>query len=531
MALALLASGLLLLGGLLADVEHGLDEAVEEAQHRFLDSDPERLPPDTPLPDGLDPDLERIQSMRLGTDVDLELPEGTQWDGDTLEIQEQTTIQIPEGTALNDLQAHLPKGTHIDFGPYSRVRDGDMYLSSGTLITFPDGERLRLVHMGTLTHHGLDPEELGRALAHGELTLKQGALLNAARAVTDNAWELDLEEGTRFTLPNDRQGPTSPTDYSDQSTMGTHTTLPAGSTLHSQGIIDGAGKEARDLPGGAMPPIQDTLDGGGEQEEDPLEVTSIMIGEIGSPPAWSWALLILTILLLGILIAVRRKRTKTAQAPRFRLNCRIADRTEGLPLGLAPGQSATLHVKVEAQNERDLRRLERGIPIDLRIPGTNRHRGLIDTQGLQVPLKALGPGDHALRVSLRPNHWPAGIRLETAIRIAAWPEQIARDYQRLVDTLHGHDDRLPLGATPRQVRKALRALLPQIDEDTTARLVATFEEANYSPRSIEQDDWIRFVTVTTACEKALGRGRPQTMAARPMDAPKTRDRNHGRITG
>lgn len=525
-ALALLAGGLLLLGGLLADVETGLQDAAQEAQEYWYER--AQVPPDEDFepPQDLELGGGQVDHMELDSELVVDLPEGTRIDDDTLELSEPISIRLRAGTQIKDLDVRLPSGTQLTLTDSARVRGSVLELGKDATIAFPNGARLLLPEGGRLSDHGMDTATLRDAVAQQESTLEQEARLQAPLAEVLRDWQVVLDEGSRIELPPDggdaepRRGTNEDSSTSDA----THYTVPSGSQIQQGGYAQGhslqAGADGHAVAGtGTLDPSDENGDdGAGASDEESMPG---VFDRLGAPPVWSWFLLAATLVSLSGLVGVRRARLALSKREtRVRATYQIDERGEGLPLGLAPDQNATVHIKLQKRGN-DGTWHDHEAPAKIRLGDRPPQTRTIGKSGIALPLSGLGPGDHPLRLRVRGSLWVRRHGLETTLRVAPWPEQIARDYQALVDTLAAHHD-VTQGATPRQVRRFLHEHLPGIHEETADRLVAAFEEANYSPRTIAQNDWISFATRAQACADAVhaldtkpgrpARGRPPASA-------------------
>ncbi len=534
-ALALLASGLLLLGGLLADVESGLQEAAQEAQEYWYErAEPQGLeeidpPPDAELQGG------QLQHLALDSELEVQLPEGTHVDDDTLELAGPTTITLSAGTQVNDLDVRLPAGTKITLTDSSGLQGKTLELGNDATITFPNGARLQLPDGGRLTETGMDRTKLRAAIANQHVTLEQDARLVTPLAEIQRDWHIMLGEGTRFELPpEDTDFPPNrlSTDDSSSTSRPARYTLPTGSQIQ-QGDYSASGPDLQSGSGhaaaGTGPTHSAATDPDNEDDSSRDEASTALDG-LGAPPAWTWFLLAATLVTLSGLIGVRRMRHRMKNhGPRAAATYQIDQRAAGLPLGLAPRQSATLHVKIQKPGAHG-DWYDQEAHIKARVGGHLIHNGPVGDHGVAIPLPGLEAGDHALEVRVRRGGLLRPHRLETFVRVAPWPEQIARDYQTLVDTLTRHHW-VAEGATPRQVRRFLSDHVPGFTEHTADRLIGAFEEANYSPRTIDQADWTAFATTTRACLEAIHTMSEQAPARRrrPMDTAAAMNRH--RISG
>lgn len=461
--------------------------------------------------------------LRLLEDAEITIPPGAaEVDGDLLRLLEDVEWTVPAGTEIDDLTLPIPPGTEIDLPEGTRI-DGDTFVfPPGSEITLADGTVLELPEGGTLRIPDADRATMQRALSEGRLTVPaSGGIFDAPRVHTQDDWPATLPKGTTFRIPDEWTLPEG------VMTEGGTFQIPAGHEIETGSRDASAGTEAGTTDGGLFDKI-------GKIDLKPSEPETSESGDGSAGPgfngipggkAWLWVLGLAALALLAFLVYRNRRHLRSllptraavalgAAPPRhpYRLVARIDDRSELLPLAVAPGETRRLHLRIERRRKEDdavvWRRV--GADIVLQVDDTRIHSGTVTPEGIETVLPALPAGDHTLSVRVRmPDHKP--VTLDLTVRVASWDEHVARDYDRLAAAAHSAT-RLPDGFTPRILESHLVPRLPPAALPALSGALTVFERANYSLATIREEEWTAMAGIV---ERILGILAPAPSPVRP----------------
>lgn len=465
MALVLLAGGLLLLGGLLASVD------PDDLAPTGLDA-PRRLGEDPERTDRLE-EFVGEQGITLVDDVKIEIPAGSSiaWDGDTLQVIGNVTLTIPKGTTFENLTIVLPEQTRLLPTDGSEAGRMTLVLAEGTRVRLPeehDGRTFRLPEGGELRDHMIPLREQEQGIEEQDLTTRRFSLLKTPVAVLEDEWVLQLDGEARAEL-------TAYAPLLDQM-------LDPERTYTNETLSLSAGEAPRDA----------------HDENQGPDTEAVVPGGAGSPPPW-WAWLIVVAVVAGVAVYTGARQMpallRKPPAP-HRAVVRLDDRPDDLPLATQADTPRTLHVRLVPRTDprkgRD-RRTPGTRPARLRVhlAGHGRiYKGRIGQEEVILPLPAMPEGDHEITICTRSSLIERTHRRRLRLRVAPWDEQIARDYQDLLEAIRAHLPGRP-ALTPRQCRELIERLDPADPGDPDA-IVKAFEEANYSPKTVTEQDWVPF---------------------------------------